>query len=183
MKYAAQRSDEPDVGALLNEFLGNVLTFIGNTSRGQKRRLLIALEQFLPDDASMLDFWLKDLVHSKHISKCIDEACEHDQRRLLMLLEDFRTSDRRRHHRKTCSIEVTADDFYKEVVRNISAGGVFIQTSARFSVGRQVSLIFPFPTPEKPIRMTGEIVWKSPVGVGVRFKTASRRLKKAIESL
>jgi Tfp pilus assembly protein PilZ len=75
------------------------------------------------------------------------------------------------------------DNLYTELVRNISTGGVFIQTTVPFSVGRQVSLVFPFPTPEEPIRMTGEIVWKSALGVGVRFRSASKRLKEAIASL
>jgi len=77
----------------------------------------------------------------------------------------------------------TEDETFTDFIKNISVGGVFMQTTAPLSVGQEISLVFPFPSQEEPMKMTGEVVWKSPVGVGVRFIEVSRSVQEVIESL
>ncbi len=120
------------------------------------------------------------------ISSWFDHASEDQQRRVLRALEHLRQGERREHPRKPCSIEVTyttEDRTFTDFIKNISMGGVFMQTSASLNVGQQISLVFPFPTQEEPIRMTGQVVWKSPVGVGVKFIELSRGVREMIEAL
>jgi uncharacterized protein (TIGR02266 family) len=186
MKGSAEYDDEPSVSERFKEWVENGSTLIVDASREQKRKLLIALEELLPNKESMLNFWLQLLFKNKNIGKYIDEAPEATQRRLLLLLEDVEVSDRREHLRKPCSIEVTystEDETFTDFIRNISVGGVFMQTTAPLSIGQEISLVFPFPSQEDPMKMTGEVVWKSPVGVGVKFTGVSRRVREIIESL
>ncbi len=186
MRDSAERIDELSVSDRLKEWLANGSTLIVDASRQQKRELLMALEQLLPDNESMLNFWLQLLFKNENIYEYIDEAPESTQRRILLLLEDMQASDRREHYRKPCSIEVTyttQDDTFTDFIKNISTGGVFMQTSAPLSIGQQISLVFPFPSQTEPIKMTGEVVWKSPVGAGVRFIEVNQRVQEIIESL
>jgi len=186
MKGSAEYDDEPSVSDRFREWLETGSTLIVDASREQKRKLLIALEELLPNKESMLNFWLQLLFKNKNISQYIDEAPEPTQRRLLLLLEDVEASDRREYLRKPCSIEVTyatEDETFTDFIKNISVGGVFMQTTAPLSVGQEISLVFPFPSQEEPMKMTGEVVWKSPVGVGVRFIEVSRSVQEVIESL
>jgi Tfp pilus assembly protein PilZ len=64
---------------------------------------------------------------------------------------------------------------YQDFVRNVAAGGVFIETREDFSVGQSVSLTFSLPNYVKVIKVTGEIVRTTPMGVGIEFKVAERR--------
>jgi hypothetical protein len=132
-------------------------------------------------DEARLTSQLKDVLSD--ISSYIDRASEEQKRRLLGMVEELRQTDRRQHPRTPCSIEVTVDGVYTDFIENISAGGVFIQTSAPFSVGQHITLVFPFPSSEAPSRMSGEIVWKSAVGVGVKFSSVSHELKELMESV
>lgn len=67
--------------------------------------------------------------------------------------------------------EFTADS------RNLSAGGVFLDTDRRIPVGTRVKLRFTVPIIAKyPIRAEGEVVWvggEVPPGLAVRFTKIS----------
>ena len=64
---------------------------------------------------------------------------------------------------------------YQDFVRNVGAGGVFIETPEQFSEGQTVSLTFSLPNYSKVIKITGEIIRATPKGVGIEFKVAERR--------
>ena len=64
---------------------------------------------------------------------------------------------------------------YQDFVRNVGAGGVFIETPEHFSVGQKVSLTFSLPNDPRVIKITGEIIRTTPKGVGIEFKVAERR--------
>jgi len=70
---------------------------------------------------------------------------------------------------------------YQDFVRNVGAGGVFIETPKRFSVGQKVLLSFSLPNDPKVIKIEGEIVRTTPQGVGVEFKMVERRKWKRFE--
>lgn len=70
---------------------------------------------------------------------------------------------------------------YQDFVRNVGAGGVFIETPKRFSVGQKVLLSFSLPNYPKGIKIEGEIIRTTSEGVGVEFKAEERRKWKRFE--
>jgi Tfp pilus assembly protein PilZ len=64
---------------------------------------------------------------------------------------------------------------YQDFVRNVAAGGVFIETREHFSVGQSVSLTFSLPNYSGVIKITGEIIRTTPKGIGIEFKVTERR--------
>jgi uncharacterized protein (TIGR02266 family) len=136
---------------------------------------------------------LKELIHN--ISMFIDNASDEQKRtvlsllenqRLLELLENWRHGERRRARRKPFSLSVqyaTEHEILTDFPRDISSGGMFIETSAPLSVGQQITLNFKPPKGKKPIKMTAQVVWTGPGGVGVKFTSASKELEAAIKSL
>jgi len=60
---------------------------------------------------------------------------------------------------------------------------VFIETNMPFSVGRKLTLTFSSSNYEKPIKVTGEIVWTGTLGIGVKFKAANQDLEAIIKFL
>ena len=127
---------------------------------------------------------LTDLL--KEISAYLDNASEEERQRILISLEEMWERGRRQHPRKPCSIPVTCaaeDRVIKDFIKNISAGGAFIETSVAFSPGEHITLMFSSTEQEEPIKISGRIVWRVPEGIGVKFTTASRDLEAVILSL
>ncbi len=112
---------------------------------------------------------IKELLTS--MSNFVDYASEDDQRRLLKALQALDRHERRRHPRKTCSIPITVGSWrvLTEFARNISAGGVFIETSAAFSRGEHLTLMFSPPNQNTPLKLTGRVARSTPEGIGVQF--------------
>ena len=57
-----------------------------------------------------------------------------------------------------------------------------METSAPCFPGQHVTIMFSFRDQVEPVKTTGEIMWKGPDGVGVRFTTANRDLERMVES-
>jgi Tfp pilus assembly protein PilZ len=89
---------------------------------------------------------------------------------------------KRKHYRKVFFMVVdytTRGHAYRDFIKDMSAGGVFIETPMRFSVGQELSLTFVLPTSQKHIKVSGEVVRTSPQGIGVKFKIAKEHQKAA----
>ena len=109
--------------------------------------------------------------------KLIAEMCQNAERTDLEALEDIVFEGNRKHARKALMAVVdyaTQDQAYRDFIKNISAGGVFIETSVPASIGQELSLTFALPYHQAHIKITGEVVRISPQGIGVRFKAAKR---------
>jgi uncharacterized protein (TIGR02266 family) len=116
----------------------------------------------------------------------IKNMSKEDQQTLLEDLEEKLLQGKRKHDRKPFLMVVdysTKDHVYKDFIRNISAGGVFIETRMPFTVGKEVSLTFPIPNSQKHIKIIGEVVRTTPHGVGVKFKMANKDQEAMIKSL
>jgi len=138
----------------------------------------------IPSDGLSVEAELRKLLEDILIS--MDHAPEYQQKSLLTSLKKWQNAERRRHPRKNCSIPVRVGmwQVFTERIRNISAGGVFIKTSAPVSHGEDVTLIFSLPDKAGPVKVNGHVVWKTAEGVGVEFKeTLVEEVKNVIGSL
>jgi len=184
MTDPTRQFDEARVTARLKELIRGISGFVDSASTEQKRRLLLCfLEDLQPNHESKLTAWLKDLLQENDIARYLDGATAAEKQRLLTSLEDLEAIDRRGYPRKRCSIAVTVDGISRDLIKNVSAGGVFIETSMAFEPGNYVTLEFSLPNQEEPTKVTGKIVRKSASGIGVRFTVVSQRMKEMIESL
>ena len=83
------------------------------------------------------------------------------------------TRDKRKHHRKSCPAPIgfaTLDKHHTAIIKNISDGGVFLDTIAAIHIGRDVAMKIRLTDDQEPIMIIGEVVWNSPRGLGVKFK-------------
>ncbi len=95
-----------------------------------------------------------------------------EQRALLEMLETRTDVEKRELPRRSSALVVTYTDAcrrYEDLARDISAGGLFIETRERFVVGDQIGIAFRLPDVSAPIRLSGKIVRISPTGIGVQF--------------
>lgn len=121
--------------------------------------------------------------------KLFNKLPENHQQAVLNMLEDWLDwirASRRKHPRKPCFMAVdygTTDRAFRGFIRDISTGGVFIETHMTLPVAQEVILTFSSSKYKTPIKVTGKIAWRGPHGIGVKFKTEDQHLEPMIKSL
>lgn len=84
--------------------------------------------------------------------------------------EDFR-----RKYDQTITFS-TQNRQYRAYCKNISSGGIFIQTSEIFQLGQLVILEIPFSDGKEAIKVPAEIVRVNTDGIGLKFMKKEARL-------
>ena len=65
---------------------------------------------------------------------------------------------------------------FRDFVRDIGAGGLFIQSCRPWPVGQEIQLVFSLYDHHAPKKLIAEVVWNCPEGMGVKFKSILRYL-------
>ena len=126
--------------------------------------------------------WIKRLTRSiynygygaKHIPGSYIQNSED-----LAVKTELRKNERRRFCKSV--ILILVNDYYQGISKNISRGGIFIETRNRFSIGQMIKLVIPGTKIDKGVMLKGEVVRINPNGIGVKFtklirsKTAQKR--------
>lgn len=80
--------------------------------------------------------------------------------------------EKRRHHRILCSAPIeyaTKDQNYRNLSRDISVSGIFIETWHSFRIGDKLILRIPLFTDQEHIKVKGKVVRTDNQGVGIEF--------------
>ena len=83
----------------------------------------------------------------------------------------------RRHSRRSCMITtgyMVGGRNFEGFILDISQTGAFIETDEAFSAGQLIQLAFSLPNAGEQFRLTGEILWKGNLGIGIQFKDLPR---------
>lgn len=86
--------------------------------------------------------------------------------------------DVRKHPRKPFNKSIyfgSQNDYFKGLIKNISRGGVFIETSDSFSIGQVIKIVIPGNDFDRFIAIKAEIVRLDPDGIGVKIIRVSKR--------
>jgi len=78
--------------------------------------------------------------------------------------------------RRPCLINATyrvQDQKFESYILDISIGGVFIETGAKFPVGKELLLKFSLPGHPQPFSLRGKVVWQNAKGFGLEFENVS----------
>ena len=111
-----------------------------------------------------------------HLIKLILEMNPEERLDLLEKLEAFPVKnlslgDRdgfRRLYDQTITFS-TQDHQYTALCKDISSGGIFIQTEDMFQLGQMVTLDIPYSSGSESIKVPAEIVRVNPEGIGLKF--------------
>jgi len=116
--------------------------------------------------------WKEPGVHTRLIELIV--MMSHEQKQALVEeLEQRLQLKKRKYVRKPYFSTVcysAQDGAHVDFIQNISAGGLFIGTHLAPVVGQKVTLAFPLPISQEHIMLDGEIVWATPLGMGVKFQ-------------
>jgi len=91
------------------------------------------------------------------------------------LSEHFRRIDPR--YERQIDVELTSEGQAQNVrSRNLSLGGMYIESQRMLTIGATVSLRFQLPTQPEPVEVGGDVRWvvqkpgSAVVGIGIRFQ-------------
>jgi Tfp pilus assembly protein PilZ len=105
----------------------------------------------------------------------IDNMSEAEMRQLLKDLEKWQKSknEKRKNPRRSTLIDITYSSdkrrVFEDFIRNLSAGGLYIETNLVTELGQQLNMTFTHPDSGAPIKVSGKIVRVDSGGIGVRF--------------
>lgn len=123
---------------------------------------------------------------SSRLFELIEKMNESQLVSLLEKAEELHGKKKRVHDRVACLI--TADCVYQSrafnhYVKDISLGGVFIETTESPPEGEEIAMTLSFSHHPKPFKIAGEVVRKTPSGIGVQFKTMSQVQQELIQNI
>jgi hypothetical protein len=72
---------------------------------------------------------------------------------------------------------------FRDFIRNISAGGVFIEIMTPLLNDAETTVVFSLPNHGEPFKVAGHIAWSSLRGLGVQFNTTSAYMEAMIRLL
>lgn len=95
--------------------------------------------------------------------------------------------DKRSHPRVPLSVDVTCEVSGGAPIlgrsKDISVGGMFIDSETQVTFGTQVSIVLRLPNTKADVRLPGIIRWLKPGGFGVQFGLLGARETHAISEL
>ena len=164
----------PSLPSSKYHFIARLFELMNTISEDQ---LLIILKQLLKDKLST------------HIFKLVIDLPDEQQAALLEQLEktalEIPRKDRRRHPRRACLMPLdysVQGRQFKGYILDINTHGAFIETNDYFFSGQEIIMTYSVPHYQKPLRVTGEIVWSSQNGIGIKFNRLSPHQTEVIKS-
>ena len=109
------------------------------------------------------------------IFEIIDDMSDTEMRQLLKDLEGWQKSkdEKRKYSRRSTFMDITYSSdqrrIFEDFVRNISAGGLYIETNLVTELGQKLTMTFSHPDSNDPIKILGKIVRVDSGGIGVQF--------------
>lgn len=114
-------------------------------------------------------------------ARLIDLICDMSISQQMELLEELDhqeykggRNDSRKDRKLLVAYEI--DDYlHKDVTRDISNTGVFIETHSPPAIGEDITLSFSFSEGKKSVKISGRVVRSTPDGFAVKFQRRSRK--------
>ncbi len=108
------------------------------------------------------------------IIRLVDELPNEKKQMLLGMLLDWQNPEKRADSRIPCLIPVdykTDGRVYRDFLKNLGKGGVFIETRASLKAGEKIAMTFSLPNSPAHFKVDGKIAWTEKTGFGVQFAT------------
>jgi Tfp pilus assembly protein PilZ len=134
-----------------------------------ENRQMVLLKQLLEGDIVGLLFKLIGEMSAEKQALLLEQLQESSEK--LINLEETEIA-LRDYNRKSCMLTISfavEGRNFESFMLDISPAGAFIETSEAFFTGQQIDLSFVLPNIPGQLNITGEILWKGMLGMGVKF--------------
>ncbi len=121
-----------------------------------------------------------------HFFVLIKQMSDEELDEFLDTFEKERFRGLREYPRIPCNINVdfvVGDRVFNCFAKDISAGGVFIETTELFSVNQDVSMCFALLNQQLPFKIKGKVVRLTDSGIGIMYEQLSTYQREILSSL
>jgi len=119
------------------------------------------------------------------LNEIMQEMSQKRLQALLTQLDDKPHQWKREHPRKKCSITIeydTKDYSSTKNIRDLSAGGVYIEAGESFRIGQELTLWLSAPgSQDSPLKVIGTVARRDSNGIGVRFEKLTEHQRQVIK--
>jgi len=118
------------------------------------------------------------------IIKRVHNLTHDQQKKVLKNLQSLQEGQQREYPRLSIKMDVDAvicDKIIQTEARNLSASGVYINTSGRFEIDEQVRVVFTVPGYESPFKLYGKIARIEQEGIAIKFEKMTLYHKKILD--
>jgi len=108
------------------------------------------------------------------------------QEEILEILKTKQAGRQRDYPRLDTNVDidvVVGDRVIQTDAKDISAGGIFINTSGKFQANETVRVVFSVPGIEKPFKLEGMIVRVEQNGMAIKFEKITPYFKKMLDEM
>ncbi len=127
---------------------------------------------------------MNELTLKERLINLINGMTEDQLKDILNLIEN-RQAELRKYIREEClfATDYTIQDkTYKDFIKNISAGGVYIKTQQPHLIGQDISINFALPDYSESVKISGKIVRIDSEGIAVRSLINLELIQKSLKS-
>ncbi len=120
------------------------------------------------------------------IIKRVRNITQDQQKQILEILKTWQTGKQRDFQRvetKVVTDVVVGDRVIQTDARDISASGIFINTSGKFETNKNVRVVFSVPGYDKPFKLQGMIVRVEKHGLAIKFENITPYFKKILDDV
>jgi len=127
-----------------------------------------------------------DMKMLDEIINRVRNLTDDQQTQILEILKDWQTGKQREYQRLDARADidvVIGNRVIQTKTKDLSAGGIYINTSGKFETDKSVRLVFSIPGHDKPFKLQGMIVRVEKSGMAIKFENITPYLKKILDDL
>ena len=127
-----------------------------------------------------------DMKMLDEIIKRVRNLTQDQQKEILEILKTWQAGKQREHQRLKSRVDidvVVGDRIIQTDARDISASGIFINTSGKFETNQSVRVVFSVPGFDKPFKLQGMIVRVEKNGLAIKFENITPYFKKILDDV
>ncbi len=120
------------------------------------------------------------------IIKRVRNLKSEQQKEILEILKTWQSGKQRDYPRLDTNVDidvVIGDRVIQTDAKDISAGGIYINTSGKFEANKNVRVVFTIPGIDKPFKLEGMIVRVEQNGMAIKFSNITPYFKKMLDDI
>ncbi|MDM8537725.1 PilZ domain-containing protein [Desulfobacterales bacterium HSG17] len=120
------------------------------------------------------------------IIKRVRNLKSEQQEEILEILKTLQSGKQRDYPRLDTNVDidvVIGDRVIQTDAKDISAGGIYINTSGKFEANKNVRVVFTIPGSDKPFKLEGMIVRVEQNGIAIKFSNITPYFKKMLDDI
>lgn len=120
------------------------------------------------------------------IIKRVDNLSTEQLNKMLSILKSWESESHREYQRMSTQINIDVaigNRVIQSSAENVSASGIYLRTTGKFSHDEKVRVVFTIPGFDKPFKLEGKVVRVEKEGLAIQFEKITPYFKKMLDAV